>query len=164
MKNSSGSFAENSAPFGRSEGFVADDPRWLGITNRERIVGTQNDPVRACDIAQKTRRLRFEQHTKCSSTFRHRAPAASALPLVLSRVHWVRPELVAEVKYLTWTDDNLLGRSFTRVCVRKPAAAEVRPESQVRKRLPAGGGSLLRTRLGSEKFRISGGFWMIPEP
>jgi ATP-dependent DNA ligase len=21
--------------------------------------------------------------------------------------HWVRPELVAEVKYLTWTDDNL---------------------------------------------------------
>ena len=38
----------------------------------------------------------------------HRAPAASALPLVISRVHWVRPELVAEVKYLTWTDDNLL--------------------------------------------------------
>jgi bifunctional non-homologous end joining protein LigD len=27
---------------------------------------------------------------------------------VLSRVHWVRPELVAEVKYLTWTDENLL--------------------------------------------------------
>jgi len=29
-------------------------------------------------------------------------------PLVLSRVHWVRPELVVEVKYLTWKDDNLL--------------------------------------------------------
>jgi DNA ligase D-like protein (predicted ligase) len=29
-------------------------------------------------------------------------------PLVLSRVHWVRPELVAEVKYLAWTNDNLL--------------------------------------------------------
>jgi bifunctional non-homologous end joining protein LigD len=29
-------------------------------------------------------------------------------PLVLSRAHWVRPELVAEVKYLTWTGDNLL--------------------------------------------------------
>jgi hypothetical protein len=26
-------------------------------------------------------------------------------PLVLSRVHWVRPELVAEVKYLTRTGD-----------------------------------------------------------
>jgi bifunctional non-homologous end joining protein LigD len=29
-------------------------------------------------------------------------------PLVISRVHWVRPELVAEVKYLTWTEDHLL--------------------------------------------------------
>src|SRR5689334_20416562 len=29
-------------------------------------------------------------------------------PLRLSRVHWVRPELVAEVKFLTCTDDNLL--------------------------------------------------------
>jgi bifunctional non-homologous end joining protein LigD len=29
-------------------------------------------------------------------------------PLVLSRVHWVRPELVAEVKFLAWTGDNLL--------------------------------------------------------
>lgn len=28
-------------------------------------------------------------------------------PLLLARVHWVRPELVAEVKYLTWTEDNL---------------------------------------------------------
>jgi ATP-dependent DNA ligase len=28
--------------------------------------------------------------------------------LVLSRVEWVRPELVAEVKYLTWTGKNLL--------------------------------------------------------
>lgn len=29
-------------------------------------------------------------------------------PLVLSRVHWVRPELVAEVTFLTWTADGLL--------------------------------------------------------
>jgi bifunctional non-homologous end joining protein LigD len=29
-------------------------------------------------------------------------------PLVLSRAHWVRPELVAEVKFLAWTEDNLL--------------------------------------------------------
>jgi DNA ligase D-like protein (predicted ligase) len=29
-------------------------------------------------------------------------------PLVLSRVHWVRPEVVAEVKFLTWTEDKLL--------------------------------------------------------
>jgi bifunctional non-homologous end joining protein LigD len=30
------------------------------------------------------------------------------LPLVLSRVHWVRPELVTEIKFLAWTEDNLL--------------------------------------------------------
>jgi len=29
-------------------------------------------------------------------------------PLVLSRVHWVRPKLVAEVTYLTWAADVLL--------------------------------------------------------
>jgi len=29
-------------------------------------------------------------------------------PLQLSRVHWVRPELVAEVTFLTWTNDGLL--------------------------------------------------------
>ena len=28
--------------------------------------------------------------------------------LVLSRVHWVEPKLVAEITYLTWTADNLL--------------------------------------------------------
>jgi bifunctional non-homologous end joining protein LigD len=29
-------------------------------------------------------------------------------PLVLFRVHWVEPRLVAEITYLTWTSDNLL--------------------------------------------------------
>ena len=29
-------------------------------------------------------------------------------PLILSRVHWVEPKLVAEITYLTWTADNLL--------------------------------------------------------
>jgi ATP-dependent DNA ligase len=29
-------------------------------------------------------------------------------PLRLSRVHWVRPELVVEVKFLTWTEQGLL--------------------------------------------------------
>jgi ATP-dependent DNA ligase len=39
-------------------------------------------------------------------------------PLVLSRVHWVQPELVAEVKFLTWTDDNLLPRSSMKGCAK----------------------------------------------
>ena len=29
-------------------------------------------------------------------------------PLQLPKVHWVRPEVVVEVTYLTWTEDNLL--------------------------------------------------------
>jgi bifunctional non-homologous end joining protein LigD len=29
-------------------------------------------------------------------------------PLRLSKVHWVRPEVVVEVTYLVWTEDNLL--------------------------------------------------------
>jgi len=28
--------------------------------------------------------------------------------LVLSQVHWARPEMVVEVSYLTWTEDGLL--------------------------------------------------------
>jgi bifunctional non-homologous end joining protein LigD len=28
--------------------------------------------------------------------------------LALSKVHWVRPELVAEITYLGWTDEALL--------------------------------------------------------
>src|SRR5258707_4613696 len=49
-------------------------------------------------------------------------------PLVLSGVHWVRPELVAEVKFLTWTDDNLLRQVvYECLCEDKPAAGGRRP-------------------------------------
>jgi ATP-dependent DNA ligase len=47
-------------------------------------------------------------------------------PLVLSRVHWVRPELVAEVKYLTWTDDNLLRQVIYQGLREDKAPTEVR--------------------------------------
>ena len=38
------------------------------------------------------------------------APTGSRFgsPLVLSRVHWVRPEMVVEVSYAEWTPDGLL--------------------------------------------------------
>jgi ATP-dependent DNA ligase len=32
-------------------------------------------------------------------------------PLILSRVHWVEPKLVAEITYLTWKADGLLQRA-----------------------------------------------------
>jgi bifunctional non-homologous end joining protein LigD len=47
-------------------------------------------------------------------------------PLVLSRVHWVRPEYVAEVKFLTWTDDNLLRQVVYKGLREDKPAAEVR--------------------------------------
>jgi bifunctional non-homologous end joining protein LigD len=49
-------------------------------------------------------------------------------PLVLSRVHWVRPELVAEVKDLTWTADNLLRQVVYEGLREDKPAAEVRRE------------------------------------
>jgi ATP-dependent DNA ligase len=53
-------------------------------------------------------------------------------PLVLSRVHWVRPELVVEVKYLTWTEDGLFRQVvYEGIREDKPAREVVRP------RLPA---------------------------
>jgi hypothetical protein len=34
--------------------------------------------------------------------------------LALSRVHWVRPQLVAEITYRSWAEDGLILRGFTR--------------------------------------------------
>jgi ATP-dependent DNA ligase len=48
-------------------------------------------------------------------------------PLVLSRVHWVEPKLVAEITYLTWTADNPL-RHTVYVGLR-----EDKPADQVRR-------------------------------
>jgi bifunctional non-homologous end joining protein LigD len=58
-------------------------------------------------------------------------------PLVLSRVHWVKPELVAEVKFLTWTEDNLLRQ------VVYEGLREDKPATEVRRSAPhpKGGGA-----------------------
>jgi ATP-dependent DNA ligase len=48
-------------------------------------------------------------------------------PLKLSRVHWVRPEVVVKVTYLTWTEDNLLRQvSYQGQPEDKPARQVVR--------------------------------------
>ena len=60
-------------------------------------------------------------------------------PLVLSRVHWVRPKMVVEVTYLTWTDDNLLRHVvFHGVGEDKPARDVVRPFRIPRRCRPGG--------------------------
>jgi ATP-dependent DNA ligase len=51
-------------------------------------------------------------------------------PLVLRRVHWVRPELVAEVKFLTWTEDNLLRQ------VVHEGLRDDKPASEIRRDVP----------------------------
>jgi bifunctional non-homologous end joining protein LigD len=48
-------------------------------------------------------------------------------PLELSRVHWVKPELVVEVTYLSWTEENLLRQvSYQGEREDKPARQMVR--------------------------------------
>ena len=49
---------------------------------------------------------------------------------MLSRVHWVRAELVAEVKFLTWTEDNLLRQ------VAYEGLREATPAPEVRREVP----------------------------
>jgi bifunctional non-homologous end joining protein LigD len=51
-------------------------------------------------------------------------------PLVLSRVHWVRPELVAEITFLTWTAENLLRQ------VVYQGIREDKPAREVRRTVP----------------------------
>ena len=51
-------------------------------------------------------------------------------PLELSRVHWVRPKLVVEVKYLAWTGDNLLRQ------VVYEGLREDKPARDVRREIP----------------------------
>ena len=64
-----------------------------------------------------------------SQTFSYRQPPRASRfgsPLVLSRVHWVRSELVADAKFLTRTDDNL---------VRQVVYEGLRPRSSSAQRL-----------------------------
>jgi bifunctional non-homologous end joining protein LigD len=53
-------------------------------------------------------------------------------------VHWVRPELVAEVKYLTWTGDNLLRQVVYEGLREGKPAVEVRRPAPRSKPVAAG--------------------------
>jgi DNA ligase D-like protein (predicted ligase) len=66
-------------------------------------------------------------------------------PLILSRVHWVKPELVAEVKFLTWTEDNLLRQVVYQGLREDKPARDVRREIP-RQRPGAGNNSAPRRR------------------
>ena len=53
-------------------------------------------------------------------------------PLALSKVHWVRPELVAEITYLNWTEDGLLRHTVFL------GLREDKPAREIRKEMPSG--------------------------
>ena len=59
-------------------------------------------------LADLRRRLEPLAHAKPSLSVLPPRKTRFGSPLVLSRVHWVEPKLVAEITYLTWTADNLL--------------------------------------------------------
>jgi bifunctional non-homologous end joining protein LigD len=75
-------------------------------------------------------------------------------PLQLSKVHWVRPEVVVEVSYLTWTEDNLLRQvSYQGQREDKPARQVVRRvahQPRTGKRLPQ---QRLRAALAAQAIR-----------
>jgi ATP-dependent DNA ligase len=76
-------------------------------------------------------------------------------PLVLSRVHWVKPELVAEVKYLTWTGDNLLRQVvYEGLREDKPAARGALGGAAFQSRLD--GQSRRSPEKASQQTRLSG--------
>ena len=64
--------------------------------------------IRASQLEDLLRRLRPLQIDTMPLDVAPSRSTRFGSPLVLSRVHWVRPELVVEVKYLTWTEDGLL--------------------------------------------------------
>jgi ATP-dependent DNA ligase len=78
------------------------------------------------------RRRRGCRKSGCRSGGGRAPPRGSRFgsPLVLSRVHWVWPELVAEVKFLTWTNDNLLRQ------VVYEGLREDKPAREVRREVP----------------------------
>jgi len=55
-------------------------------------------------------RRRLDPLTRTSSPLSAPPPGKTRFgsPLFLSRVHWVEPQIVAEITYLTWTEDGLL--------------------------------------------------------
>ena len=80
-------------------------------------------------------RRRLEPLARASSPLSAPPPRKTRFgsPLVLSRVHWVEPQLIAEITYLTWTADDLL-RHTVYVGLRSD-----KPATEVRREVPRRG-------------------------
>jgi ATP-dependent DNA ligase len=67
-------------------------------------------------------------------------------PLKLSKVHWVRPEVVVEVTYLTWTEGGLLR------AVSYEGQREDKPARQVVRAIPMRGSKAATTAGRGQSF------------
>ena len=76
-------------------------------------------------------RRRLDPLARTTSPLSVRPPRSTRFgsPLVLSRVHWVEPTLVAEITYLTWTADGLLRHTVYVGLREDKPAEEVRRET-----------------------------------
>jgi DNA ligase D-like protein (predicted ligase) len=76
-------------------------------------------------------RRRLEPISRAQSPLKVPPPRKTRFgsPLVLSRIHWVDPTLVAEITYLTWTADNLLRHTVYVGLREDKSAMEVRREA-----------------------------------
>ncbi len=76
-------------------------------------------------------RRRLEPFARASSPLSAPPPRKTRFgsPLVLSRVHWVEPQLVAEITYLPWTGDGPLRHTVYLGLRSDKPAREVRREA-----------------------------------
>ena len=105
----------------------------LRITERplSRLRTFTRDPMPDKVLADLRRRL--DPLARASSPLSAPPPRKTRFgsPLVLSRVHWVEPQLVAEITYLTWTGDGLLRHTVYLGLRSDKPAREVRREARI---------------------------------
>jgi DNA ligase D-like protein (predicted ligase) len=102
-------------------GYHTDDGR-LHYAGRAGTGFNERELARLAGVLKplETPRMPLDKPPPCENRF--------GSPLELSRVHWVRPEVVVEVTYLTWTEGGLLRAvSYQGQREDKPARQVVRP-------------------------------------
>jgi ATP-dependent DNA ligase len=103
-------------------GYYTDD----GKLNYAGRVGTGMSDKVLADL-----RRRLDPLSRATSPLDMAPPGKTRFgsPLVLSRIHWVEPKLVAEIAYLTWTGDGLLRHTVYGGLREEKPADQVRRES-----------------------------------
>lgn len=101
-------------------GYYTDD-------GRLQYAGRAGTGITIPELKRLARRLKALQATKMPLDQPPPRESRFGSPLELARVHWVRPEMVVEVTYLSWTEDNLLRQvSYQGEREDKPAKQVVR--------------------------------------